>query len=142
MRASELNIRMTLTCLIINHTTVGNPPHPFGEPQAIHSVFSTYFFSDFERENIELKRTLSEQQLSLHKLDFEKKLLKKERDDLENLLSDAESKLDAAEKLKRRLENFLTQNFESVNELKNSLRAALSEESPVDENHQSLTFNE
>ena len=89
-----------------------------------------------------MKRTLSEQQLSLHKLDFEKKLLKKERDDLENLLSDAESKLDAAEKLKRRLENFLTQNFESVNELKNSLRAALSEESPVDENHQSLTFNE
>ena len=88
-----------------------------------------------------MKKTLSEQQLSLHKLDFEKKLLKKERDDFENLLSDAESKLDAAEMLKRRLEDILTQSFESVNEIKNALRDALSK-SPVDETPQSLKLNE
>jgi biopolymer transport protein ExbB/TolQ len=81
---------------------------------------------DLQKQNRELKKALSEHQLSSHKLDFEKKLLKKERDEFEKLLSDAESKVMEAEKMKYAVEQILDQPFENVEHLKSSIREALS----------------
>ncbi len=78
--------------------------------------------------------------MSSHKLDFEKKLLKKERDEFERLLTEAESKVLEAEKMKIAVEQILDQPFESVEHLKSSIHDALSEiQSDV---YFNLKFNE
>ncbi len=78
--------------------------------------------------------------MSSHKLDFEKKLLKKERDEFERLLTEAESKVLEAEKMKIAVEQILDQPFESVEHLKSSIRDAFSEiQSDV---YFNLKFNE
>ena len=71
--------------------------------------------ADLQNELEALKKSLSQQQLSNHKLEFEKKLLKKERDEFEQLLTDSEA---AAKRLKADLRTVLSEDFSSVDDLK------------------------
>ena len=71
--------------------------------------------AELQRELEALKKSLSQQQLSNHKLEFEKKLLKKERDEFEQLLTDSEA---AAKRLKADLRTVLSEDFSSVDDLK------------------------
>ena len=71
--------------------------------------------ADLQSELEALKKSLSQQQLSNHKLEFEKKLLKKERDEFEQLLTDSET---AAKRLKADLRTVLSEDFSSVDDLK------------------------
>ena len=71
--------------------------------------------ADLQSELEALKKSLSQQQLSNHKLEFEKKLLKKERDEFEQLLTDSEA---AAKRLKADLRTVLSEDFSSVDDLK------------------------
>ena len=61
---------------------------------------------------------LADHQLTIHNLQFEKRQLVKERDELERLLSDSEAKNFEAEKLKSDLRGLLRQSYRSVQDLK------------------------
>ena len=57
---------------------------------------------------------------------YEKKVMKKERDNFEKLLSDAEAKTFEGDRIKSDLSDILDRPFENVEELKNSIRDLLS----------------
>ena len=82
---------------------------------------------DLKQENAALKQALSKEQLKILRLDFENKVLTKERDEFENLLTDAESKIFDAEQLRTNLRNLLPRSFASIKDVKNCIREILSE---------------
>ena len=73
-----------------------------------------------------LKKCLSESQMKNLNLVYEKKVMKKERDNFEKLLSDAEAKTFEGDRIKSDLSDILDRPFENVEELKNSIRDLLS----------------
>ena len=86
--------------------------------------------ADLQAEVEALKKSLSEQQLSNHKLEFEKKFLRKERDKFEELLTDSEAKNLEAEKLKFDLRTVLSGDFSSIEDLRARALNILNENAP------------
>ena len=70
----------------------------------------------------QLKQMLSDQQLTIHNLQFEKKQLGKERDELEKLLSDAEAR---NLELRDDLRQILRRGFSQVKDLKKEISSVL-----------------
>ena len=75
-------------------------------------------------DSSQLKQALADHQLTIHNLQFEKKLLVKERDDLEKLLSDAEAR---NYELRDALREVLRQGFSSVKDFKREISSVLAE---------------
>ena len=101
--------------------------------------------AELQRELEALKKSLSQQQLSNHKLEFEKKLLKKERDEFEQLLTDSEAKNVAADKLRADLRTVLSEDFSSVEDVKARAADILNEsvsESEVQIHEEFITFSD
>ena len=101
--------------------------------------------AELQRELEALKKSLSQQQLSNHKLEFEKKLLKKERDEFEQLLTESEAKNVAADKLRADLRTVLSEDFSSVEDVKARAADILNEsvsESEVQIHEELITFSD
>ena len=122
----EINRSSAATSTSVIAKTIERPKVMAVGPSKIQRLAQEASSSDLKVPNAddtsELKKVLSDQQLTIHNLQFEKKQLVKERDELEKLLSDAEAR---NFELRDDLRQILKRGFSRVKDLKKQINSVL-----------------
>ena len=122
----EINRSSAATSTSVIAKTIERPKVMAVGPSKVQRLVQEASSSDLKVPNAddtsELKKVLSDQQLTIHNLQFEKKQLVKERDELEKLLSDAEAR---NFELRDDLRQILKRGFSRVKDLKKEINSVL-----------------